>query len=56
MSAVEEYSICVYMRMVRNAAPLHKGMIDFSGKSAHLQLPSEVLEYYSNAAANEERY
>lgn len=56
MAGVEEYTMCVYLRMVRNAAPLHKEMIDLTGKSAYMQLEGEVLDYYANAAANQGKY
>lgn len=56
VSLTDEYVICVFLRQIRNANPLCKTVIDWTGKSAWLQLEPEALAWYSQEAANEESY
>lgn len=56
MAAVEEYTICVFLRQLRNASLTFKHMIDWTGKSAHLQLEGDAKVWYENDAANDRKF
>lgn len=53
---VEEYTVWVFLRQLRNAAPLHRNVIDWTGKCAYMKLEPEALDWYANNAANDRRF
>lgn len=53
---IEEYTVWVFIRALRNANPLNKNVIDWTGKCAHMQLEPEVRDWYANNAANDRRF
>lgn len=53
MAAVDEYIVCVFIRMVRNSQPGFNHVIDWTGKSAHMQLTGDAKIWYAHDAAND---